>query len=277
MRDDKFQKIYAIMCNVNTQRAFQDPIEFPKELHVELTNRCNLRCAFCPTGQRALKRPIGDMREPLWWGICTEAMEYNAAIRIVRWGEPTLHTRCFDFIKQATSIGLLVHLNTNGVNLDVKQILKSGLDSLKVSLHSQAAIKSLQKLIKLRGDNPKPFITVSRLSADMPPMGKLKHVEADKFTYAKTLNLRSGNRTPTRCWELYNRLSIDWDGTVVACCGSYDHQMRVGHIYDRDTLKEIWDGDALKRYREMEQRGQLDNVPLCTKCARHDLIRGETK
>lgn len=280
-RINPFDQIYKSMILTDTKRCFEDPIEFPKELHVELTNRCNLRCPFCPTGCRNLKRPIGDMREFLWWAICTEVHEYKTAIRLVRWGEPTLNVRCFDFIKQATSIGIPVHLNTNGIKLDVKAILDSGLDSLKVSLHNPLAVKSICKLIKERGKKTKPFITVSLLTTENEKWGKgriyggMPHIEADKFTYVETLNLHQGDRIPKSCWELYNRLSIDWDGQVVACCGAYDRQMRLGHIYDKDTLKGIWDGDALRRYREMEQSGRLGDIPLCSHCARHDII-GET-
>lgn len=274
MRENKFQKIYDTMSNTNPQRAFQDPIEFPKELHVELVNTCNIHCPFCPSGQKELKRPIGKMNEPLWWGICTEAQEYKSSIRLVRWGEPTLHIKCFDYIKMATKIGIPVHLNTNGVNLDVKQVLDSGLDSIKISLHTQDAWESVNKLVKARGDREKPFITVAQLSSEIGFWdagrfhGNKPSITADQFTYHETVNLKETGRTPKSCWELYNRLSIDWDGTVVACCGDYDHFMTLGHIYDHDTLKEIWDGKTLQYYRELEQSGKLGECKLCERCAR---------
>jgi len=268
-----FDAIYDSMVSIDTKRCYEEPLEFPKELHVELTNRCNLKCKFCPTGQRIIKRPIGNMREDLFWGICTEAKEYGAALKLIRWGEPTLHPRCFDYIKMAKSIGLLVHLNTNGINLDVKQILESGLDSIKISLHNTKAAKSINKLIKARGRKRKPYIIVSQLDTEVAQRGvgrkeEMPHVAADRFTYGITKNLRVGGRAPKTCYELYNRLSIDWDGVVVACCGAYDRQMKLGSIYDNSTLKEIWDGGKLDVYRKLEQKHRLDLVPLCSHCAR---------
>lgn len=272
-RVNPFDQIYKSMTCVSTKRCYEEPLDFPKELHVELTNSCNLRCKFCPIGCRNIKRPIGDMREDLFWGICTEAKEYNAALRLIRWGEPTLNVRCYDYIRMAKSIGLLVHMNTNGIGLDVKQVIASGLDSIKISLHHNKAIKDINKLIKARGKKRKPFITVSQLSTEVSQRGvgrkeDLPHITADRFTYAYTKNLREGDRAPKTCYELYNRLSIDWDGTVVACCGAYDRQMKLGHVYDDHTLKDIWGGKKLDTYRKLEQKHRLDLVPLCNHCAR---------
>lgn len=266
--------IYNKMVRVDTKRCFEEPLEFPKELHIELTNRCNLRCKFCPVGCKEIKRPLGDMREDLFWAICTEAYDYGAALRLIRWGEPTLHIRCYDYIRMAKKIGLLVHLNTNGVNLDVKEILDSGLDSIKISLHNLKAVESINKLVKLRRNRVKPFITVAQLSSEVARRGlgreegELPTLKADSFVYADTKALRKSGRAPKTCYELYNRLSVDWDGTVVACCGAYDRQMKLGSVYDKHTLKEIWDGGKLKVYRELEQKHRLDLVPLCSRCAR---------
>lgn len=270
-RTNPFDAIYRGMINKDTKWWYENPREFPVELHLELTNRCNLRCPFCPTGNKSMKRETGFMGEDLFWAICTEAKEYDAALRLIRFGEPTLHVKCYDMIKMAKSIGLKVHMNTNGIDLDIKQLLDSGLDSLKVSIHNRLAFKSVKKLIKARGDAPTPFITVGQLDKEVEffPPNKDK-VKADAQEYGKVKDLKRGDRAPKRCYELYNRLSVNWDGKVVACCGSYDNQMYLGQLY-KETLKEIWDGENLNRYREMEQHGMLYNVPLCCKCARgHD-------
>ena len=259
-----FDRLYDRMTRKSTGTLFKSPHPFPLELHVELTNKCNLKCPFCPTGNKTMKRPGGFMREDLWWAICTEAKEHDTAIRLIRFGEPTLHVRCFDYIRMAKRVGLKVHLNTNGVGLDVKEVLDSGLDSIKISVHNHAAVKPLRRLLKARGQSDfTPYITVGELDSE-----DSYGLKGDSNQVGKTVDLKHGYRCPKSCWELYNRLSINWDGRVVACCGSYNNQMTIGSIYDKDTLKEVWEGDALHRYREMEQKQMLDNVPLCSKCAR---------
>ncbi len=273
-RINPFDAIFKSMTRKSTKCMNETPLEFPKELHVELTNRCNLRCPFCPVGNAkqsglatgvSMKRQAGFMREDLFWAICTEAKEYGAAIRLIRFGEPTLHPRVYDYIRMAKSIGLLVHMNTNGVNLDVKEVIASGLDSIKVSVHNHLALKSMGKLFKQRGDAEKPFITVGMLN---PEGGTYNIPEGvDNNNVGEVKDLQEGGRAPKTCYELYNRLSIDWDGRVVACCGSYDRQMLLGKVY-KQTLKEVWDGKKLQTYRALEQKHRLDLVPLCNHCAR---------
>lgn len=268
MRTNIFQNNYDAMTRKDTKYWYENPREFPLELHIELTNACNLRCEFCPTGNHTMKRKVGFMKEYMFWAICTEAYKYGADLRLIRFGEPTLHTLCYDYIRMAKKVGLNVHMNTNGIGLDVKEVISSGLDSIKISVHNRHAIKPFKKLMQARGEAEKPFITLGQMDKDVEffPPNREKY-KADATQYGIVKDLKHGNRAPSTCWELYHRLSINWDGTVVACCGSWDNQMCVGKLY-RETLKEIWDGDAIQRYRDMEQKGRLDQVPLCQKCAR---------
>lgn len=263
-RKNLFSTILNEIRKIKPKDAIVNPMEFPAEIHVELTNKCNMKCRFCPTGQGALKRPKGFMAAEHFINICWEAQKYGAVIRLVRWGEPTLHPDCYTLIRSAKKLGVPIHMNTNGVDLDCKRVLQSGLDSIKISVHSKQSYQAAKKLLKLRGEAEKPFVTIAYLSSEKW-YGTLD--KADKITRSKTVDLSEPGHKCVRCYELFSRLSVDWDGTISACCGDYDRLMSLGHL-DKHKLKDIWVGEELQNYRELAANNRLEEVYLCNRCHR---------
>lgn len=85
---------------------------------VELTNRCNFSCDFCPSD--TLKRPRCSMPRALWEKVLNEIAGRKLASTVFfhQLGEPLLHPDLFDAIKHANTLGLGVSLYTNGAMLD---------------------------------------------------------------------------------------------------------------------------------------------------------------
>jgi MoaA/NifB/PqqE/SkfB family radical SAM enzyme len=67
------------------------------------------------------------------------------------------------------------------------------------------------------------------------------------------------------CPEVYDKLSINFDGTVTACCGDSDNLMLVGDV-TKSTIQEIWHSDTLNVYRDMLADMRHDELPLCKTC-----------
>lgn len=79
----------------------------------------------------------GFLSDEVLNAILDNVKKYNIpAVRLIRWGEPTLHPKYIEIIRKIKDAGALVHINTNGSLLDEKQIIELinvGLDSLKFS------------------------------------------------------------------------------------------------------------------------------------------------
>lgn len=67
------------------------------------------------------------------------------------------------------------------------------------------------------------------------------------------------------CPEVYDKLSINWDGSVTACCGDYDNMLIVGDLKEK-TLQEIYQGERINMIREIISRDAYDEIPLCSTC-----------
>ncbi|MFH1113953.1 MAG: radical SAM/SPASM domain-containing protein [Pseudomonadota bacterium] len=95
-----------------------------QRIHVELTNKCNFSCVFCPDSMMSRKR--GFMAEDL----ARSALDQISALGITEkvtfhvMGEPLLHPRFFEILDHARIVGLPVGLTTNGALLTKKTIAK---------------------------------------------------------------------------------------------------------------------------------------------------------
>ena len=68
------------------------------------------------------------------------------------------------------------------------------------------------------------------------------------------------------CTEVYQKLSVDWDGKISACCGDYDNYLTVGDI-NNETLYNIWHkSEELKAIRSLLDKGRHKCLTLCSRC-----------
>jgi radical SAM protein with 4Fe4S-binding SPASM domain len=151
----------------------------------------------------------------------------------------------------------------------------------------------IQQLSLTRGDKLFPYIHVSttttsetdeqinkftsffRPLVDQVSVGKtvLEHIDLEnnklkieeKNRLAQLKERESVSKIHPECPEVFDKLSINSDGTVSACCRDYDDLMIVGD-FNKSTLKEIWSSETLNRYRELLADMKHDSIPLCQSC-----------
>jgi len=83
---------------------------------IEITSKCNFYCSYCnsPTSIR----PKGVMEERLFQHIASQLHEItNQPVTLHIDGEPTLHPKFDDFVRQLNSLGIRVSLASNGSTL----------------------------------------------------------------------------------------------------------------------------------------------------------------
>ena len=162
--------------------------DFPVIVDVELTNFCNMKCEYCPTGQGTSTRPKGFMEANVWYAVLRELIEYDAAVRFVGWGEPTLHPMLYMWIKQAHRLDVKTHLTTNGtvvpVELWTKPLGTGDLDSYRISEHKHKDLSEPPKeylpcpkvhsMLTVQWDGN---VTACQGDYDgVMPLGNIKHV-----------------------------------------------------------------------------------------------------
>ena len=117
-----------------------EPGDFPLNLNVEITTRCNLACTFC-THSSLVTSQIGDVSFPLFEDLLSEGQEYGlATVNLNGLGEPLLNKDCTRFVRRAKESGVLdVMFHTNATIMTEKladSLIQSGLDRIVFSVDS---------------------------------------------------------------------------------------------------------------------------------------------
>lgn len=311
MRENPFKRIYDICNQGNSREKLNHLPEFPIYIDIELTNSCNFNCLMCPTGTGTVKRQTGFIKDKVFFKVLDEIKEYNTPVRFIRWGEPTLHPKWLQYIREVKKQDMLCHINTNGSLLNsssIKEIVDIKLDSIKFSFQGvsrksykemrnkdyyKSLLKKIAELYKARGEKELPYIHVSTTITyeskeevdafkkemqnivDLVTVGRtvLEHIDVDRVklkgealeTLKWLKEQESVVKVHTECPEVFDKLSINWDGTVSACCGDYDNKMIVGNVME-NSLKEIWVSEKMNLYRKMLANMEHDKLELCKSC-----------
>ena len=111
-------------------------------LHVELTNRCNFSCEFCPDGR--MSRPRGSMSFGMVERLLAQAEQEGLAAQIHFhvMGEPLLYPDLTEAVATARRHGMETWVTTNGSLLTpplLEELRGAGLSHLSISLQTPDA------------------------------------------------------------------------------------------------------------------------------------------
>lgn len=269
--------------------------------YLEITNRCNLACSFCPKTNRAPRTVTKDEFRTL----AGKLRPYTDYLYLHVMGEPLLHPELPELLEISDELGFRVVLTTNGTLLPGRQavlLAAPALYKVNISLHSFEAnekgsfedyltgcfsfarqASTAGKLVDLRlwnldgettkGENTQNEAILRRLAQFFPqPWTKntwgyrladraFLHY-AEKFDWPDlTLPEQSARGT---CRALKDQLAVLCDGTVVPCCLDHEGDITLGNLFSQ-AMEEILGGPAAKALLAGFSRRELCE-PLCRRC-----------
>ncbi|MBE3134251.1 MAG: radical SAM protein [Acidobacteria bacterium] len=292
----------AVYDSPECRDPWGNPSRFAQYIDVELTNRCNLRCVFC--ARQKMVRPLGLASLSALYSYCREAKACGArGVRFIRWGEPTLHPHFPEAVSLAKISGLLTHVTTNGLKLRRWADWIDGLDSMIVSMqgvtpegyrqmrgdHYDEVVAGIETVMAMPN---RPHVTLSttildeclavqeefrrhwepRVDAVQIGYTTLKRV-ATSPAVVPLLHRAAELPMDFRCKEILTKLSIDWDGTVTACCTDYDRRRMLGHV--SDGLQNLWDSPLRRALCGVTDQARLDLLTHCSDCELNFPFRGD--
>ena len=272
-----------------------DIMRFQK-VYVEISNLCNLSCAFCP----GTKRQKYAMTEAEFAGLLPKLRPYTDFLYFHLMGEPLGHPKLGTFLELAGDAGFKVILTTNGTLLAKQQDLLLGskaLHKVNISLHAfeandldgpfeeylrrcfefgQAAEGKV--LVAYRrwnngGADAKNEAIKATLAQYFPGQwiqerrgirigqrGYLEH--GDKFDWPDLTAEDGGEQV--FCDGLRDQLGVLCDGTVVPCCLDHEGDLRLGNLFHQDMEEILASSRAKAIYEGFSNRRAVES--LCRRC-----------
>jgi len=208
------------------------------------------------------------------------------------------------YAKNKGILDIRMHTNGSLLNESVsKKLLDAGLIFIQIALDANS--RETYEKIRVGGDFDKVkqnilnFLRLKKERGLSYPIVKLSFVRMnvneneikefiefwkDKVNYItiqeyiNPYNLQKNNLKPEEsnyrndlvdenfiCTQLFQRLVIRWDGTVIPCCNDFNNKLKLGNVKE-NTLKEIWDSEKLKHVRTLHLNHEYYKIPVCKTC-----------
>lgn len=267
---------------------------FPLHLDVEISNRCNLRCTFCDKLPLLSKDQLGDMDLSRYRGIIDEGAAGGLwGLKLSYRGEPLLHPDVVEMVAYAKAKGIIdVYFNTNGMLLTPelsRRLMDAGLDRISISMEGtdpvafererrgakfHQIISNIDKLLSLRekrgNHHPRVRIqTVKLPGLDLESYRNywLSHGdEVAAVDYKDSRQRRQDLIAPDwACPQLWQRMTIEWDGSIMPCNNDDYRQLCLGKVQDRSVAKS-WHDRRVQEARKLHRQGLSHLVAACNGC-----------
>lgn len=268
--------------------------DMPLHLDIESTSYCNLRCTFCDRQILVDKGMLGSMDMVLFRHILDQFDDANRlwGVKFSYRGEPLLNKNIPEMIRYAKSRGVLdVYFNTNAMLLTENiccEIIEAGLDRISISIDGtdrcsyesvrigakfDTVVRNIETLLEIRDKMhsliPKVRIQTVRLPGidEKSYYDKWKEYadEVAMLEYTDESRREIGINTPWACPQLWQRLTIEWDGSVFACNNDSTRGLYLGNAKDR-SIYDCWHDEDLMEIRRLHQEGLSYKVPACDGC-----------
>lgn len=270
--------------------------EIPLHLDIEASSLCNLRCTFCDKLPLLQKNQLGNLSFDTFKKIMDQFSPESGkrlwGLKLSYRGEPLINKDVPQMVKYAKERGVLdIYFNTNGMLLTEemsRELILAHLDRISISIDGTNAeeyesvrigakldtvLKNIQTLKRLREEYqvtyPKIRIqTVKLENLDLEKYVKCWSEYADEVA-AIDFKDESCRNTELRgdwaCPQLWQRMTIEWDGTIFGCNNDDLRGICLGNVNER-SIYDCWHDEKLMKVRELHMQGKSYEVDDCNGC-----------
>ncbi len=188
---------------------------------------------------------------------------------------------------------LLCDLEFESIKFSFQGVDQKSYREMRNTDYFNELLEVIRTMYEIRGERPVPFMQVSStITYESPEMVEdfkehvqkftdfvnvgytnLEHIDVTKVKLKKEekvtlVSLKSHQikfGEHPECPEVFDKLTINFDGTITACAGDFNNLMLLGDL-NKSTIDEIWMSSTLFNYREMLADMQHDKLKLCSTC-----------
>jgi radical SAM protein with 4Fe4S-binding SPASM domain len=274
-----------------------------EKLVIEPTNFCNRACFFCGAAQSITRMHRGYMEWDLFIRLADEAEKIRpSSVSLHAHGEPLLHPRIAEMVKELTKRGLVTEIVTNGDFLTPElstKLLNAGLNRLVIS-HPAISPDNWQEC---RDEPFSPAIDARIKDAIKIWQGvengitlrclvftdKVRQKAKDTREYIRKWIVTPGvrkvefwryqpwpdhvleneikciNRDPKICSVALQTLLVSWKGEISPCSFDIHGELVLG-TYPDVSLQSLYNSKKMQKFRRETIRRSNSRPLVCKKC-----------
>ncbi len=267
-----------------------------QKIYLEISNICNLKCAFCP----GTKRVPHIMTEEEFSSLLPKLRPYSDYLYFHLMGEPLLHPRLERFLQLAGEAGFRVILTTNGTLLKKQQDIllnAPALHKVNISLHAfeandlsvpfetylddcftfgknaEGKVLTVFRLWNNGGQNAMNDGILTQMQTHFPApwhterrgtrIGDRIYLEyGDKFDWPDLAAPDGGEQC--FCYGLRDQIGILCDGSVVPCCLDHEGDITLGNLHMESMESILAKPRSMAIYNGFS--GKKAAEELCRRC-----------
>lgn len=277
----------------------ENPVNFilrdmPLHLDIEASSKCNLRCTFCDRQPNLKDGQRGFLEMPLFRHIIDQFSGENKlwGMKLSYRGEPMLNPDIPEMVSYAKAQGVLdVYFNTNGMflsEMNCESLVDARLDRISISIDGtnkeqyesvrigasfDRLLDGLHNLWWARKKKRTTYPKIRIQTVKLPGINAEDYIETWK-KYADEIAMleftdESKRDTSLRgnwaCPQLWQRMTIEWDGTVLGCNNDDLRQINLGNAWER-SIYDCWHDERLMEIRRLHMEGKSHEVEDCNGC-----------
>lgn len=250
------------------------PLNLPKRLTLELTNRCNRACTGCPRHQ--MTYPQGDISITLFTKVTSQLPDNMCIVPFFR-GEPTLHPH-FPALMPKLRRFQQVQIASNGDYLTKanRKAIQENCTFVSLSLH-EYKLPSETEWVSFLYDLGGAGVTtqVSIVESELPKKRRNKFTAAwfkhvDRVRIYEEHSKRGFGSLPQRpknptCSKPFEDMVMYWDGKVGLCNHDWNNPFCLGDL-NTQSVGEVWNDLKYQAVRGAHESGNRRIVPACEHC-----------
>jgi len=301
--------VYRLKWELATK--FKIAFPFPAHIDLEINSNCNYKCIFCPHGTGQMRNDMPLMTLETAKKIMDELAKNKVYSVKLNWrGEPAFHPQLSEIVAVAKKAGIKeVQINTNAALFDekkIKDLIVAGIDRVIFSIDATSpevyskirgfdlyskVVNNIKTFDKIRKElkRERPFLRVQMVRTELNKHQVLDYKKmwqgiVDDIRISDVTNrgqgdwLQVGDQVSIGrvcCPQPWQRMMIACDGKVLMCCSDWFEDYVLGDI-NKNSLKEIWQGQKLKAARKLLKQGNFNFKP-CQECGVKDSYLWEKK
>jgi radical SAM protein with 4Fe4S-binding SPASM domain len=281
------------------------PLAQPLSMFVEPTNVCNFACPICPESFDDYEKKAGyygQMSEQVWHQFMGNVLAWGFRLKVLRMyfeGEPLLNPKLPQMIADVSRFGLAdrTEITTNGSRLNERtsrQLLESGLSYIRISVYGtdnrgyelatgsactlDNILRNARELRQMRDRCLSRLDIHAQLVSDTADQDlffkqwapiadqcDVKQMHNWGSADSRLVQLGQGTEAPKVCSRLFYELALHANGDVSTCCVDWNRKLVIGSIL-KESLRDIWQGEALAKIQGMHLAGRRGEIPSCASC-----------